>query len=167
MRIELRLILWVTALAMFSLVIFRGFSQAPSLTLPDIERDGAEASESLHRVATITPAPERRDELLLPEIDAAARPMFEIVAGIPEPMIVEVERPVEVYPPKLKGIVEQGGRFLAVFSEGSGDSPYSVVGVGDSVQGYRVRAIESDHVAAESSSRETVIFKLRGAGELP
>lgn len=167
MRYELRLILWVTAIGLLMASVWRGFWRDADLSSQDlvvgVTNIYQEDSHTLER-------PDRGKKLwvgTLPKVDLGQRSMFKVDAP-PPPEIVTGStdaRPVEL--PILKGIVDQAGRRAAVFSEPAGSFPYAVTSVGEQFGGYTLVEIEGERVVARSAEGDAVIFKLRGAGELP
>jgi hypothetical protein len=166
MRVELRVILWVTALAVIGLAVLRGFWHVPQLSSRDVVQDMVATSKLTAPVVGAVREAASRRSASLPDVDVTSRPMFDIVAAVAAPVIVEETIETEVYLPILKGIIEQDEHFLAVFSLPPEPS-YTTIAVGDRFQGYRVLSIGGDFVSVLSPSNETVIFRLRGAGELP
>lgn len=167
MRYELRLILWVTAIALLTISVWRGFWPDAELSSKDItaavtniyleNSSSSEASDQSKKLWVGT----------LPEIDPGQRTMFAVdVARPPEIVTSSVDTlPVEL--PVLKGIVDRSGRRAAVFAMPAGPSPYVVATVGEQFAGYTLVEIEREQVVTRSAGGDAVIFKLRGIGELP
>lgn len=165
MRVELHLILWVTAAASIGAVLFH--SNAEHSQIPSI------GSGTAMEVAVLgsknpgprTPSKDAHFPRQLPDIDEDARALF-VVSGQPE---IEPPLPSEVAsaPPVLKGIISSAGGPRAVFAVDPTAIDYVVAAIGQSVGEYRIKDIASDRVLGISAGGDEVTFNLRGAGEHP
>ncbi|OEO31852.1 hypothetical protein VW23_014340 [Devosia insulae DS-56] len=165
MRVELHLILWVTAVVSISAVLFHGsaeVSQIPSMG------SGAALEVAVLQDGSSGPMTASTDvdfPRSLPQIDEGARWLF-AVAG---PAEIEAPLPTEVAstPPVLKGIISSAGGLRAVFALTPQATDYVVAATGEEVGEYRIKDIAADRVLGVSAGGDEVTFNLRGAGEHP
>lgn len=166
MRAELHLILWVTAVASLSAVIFRGSFEAPQISLP-VSGSVAEVSvlastTSGQTVGDIASSFPRS----LPDLDEDARPLFD-VGELPQVLEVGAHNVPESGPPLLKGIISGADGLRAVFVLDATTTEYRVAGPGESIGEFRIKDVTADRVLAVSAGGDDVTFNLRGAGEHP
>jgi len=164
MRNELHLILWVTAVASLSAVLFRSSFEVPQIPSP---LSGSAAEVSVLASANLGPADasiEAPLPLSLPDLDEDARPLFE-VGGPPQAVEVAPHSTPGAGPPMLKGIISSADGLRAVFVLDGTTTDYKVAGPGESVGEYRIKDVAADRVFAVSAGGDDVTFNLRGAGE--
>lgn len=165
MRLELHLILWVTAAASVGAVLFHSsaeFSQIPSIG------SGAAMEVAVLEDASSGPMAASTDggfPRTLPQIDKGARWLFAVV----EQAAIEAPQPTEIASslPVLKGIISGADGLRAVFALTPGAADYVVAATGQSVGEYRIKDIAADRVLGVSAGGDEVTFNLRGAGEHP
>lgn len=166
MRIELHLILWVTALVSLAVPIFHGNSKSVEVEFPS--RD-----PTVMTVDSKPPDPSGKDEPTadilsrqLPEFDAQARPLFYIkdVASEGTPNVVAAAEPDVL--PVLKGIVSSGNDLRGIFFV-EADGSYVSAAVGDEVGSLRVVSIQPDRLQMAPAAGKPITLVLRGVGENP
>jgi len=166
MRLELHLILWVTAGLAVVAALFHGdstqlriSSRVPESAELYVLHDSEQRSPSgrFNRALLGVSAGEFEPGSRLFAVTAS--PVSNGDAGIP---VAEVPQVV----PILKGILDgEEGRRAVFAAEGLG--AYRTAAEGDTVAGYLIEEIGSDRVVATGADNDAVTFTLRGAGERP
>jgi hypothetical protein len=164
LRLEGHAILWAIALLSLAVVFARGGAET-LVEGPGVEWDaGPDTLVAAGAVAYAGDGGNPAYPRSLPELTSVGRPLFAVAPG---PQVQPMPAAAQATAPLLKGIVSEGGRPRAVFGTGGDAASYMTAGVGELAAGYRIERIEADAVIASSPGGETVVFRLRGAGELP
>ena len=166
LRLEGHLLLWVAALVSMAAVTMHGTAEPPALQDEARER-GASGPSPMASVAKVLGGTHQVYPRVLPNLEASGRPLFAATrsAALVEP--VSTPARVEAAPPMLKGVVSDGITQRAVFGVAGEQMSYLTAGPGQLAAGYRIERIEADRVVVASPDGETLVLKLRGAGELP
>lgn len=163
MRLEIHLILWVTAVALVTASLFigwRGETELNSLARASIGLEQDETNPIHDQQATV----EGRGTAALPSINPSARSIFPSVmpmVGYEQPILSVNALPVVV------GIFSTAGRMAALIVESGGLQP-KLFEEGDALGNFVIRHISMDGVVLENTAdgtQESIL--LRGAGELP
>lgn len=165
-RAELHLILWVTAAAAVSAVLFRSSFEVPQIPSP---RSGSAAEVSVlghEGSGAPTASADLNIPRSLPQIDNAARSLFKVGSLPQSPEVAPSSAPASA-PPVLKGIISGVEGLRGVFVLDAAATAYVVAGPGESIGEYRIKDVAADHVVAVSTGGDDVTFNLRGAGEHP
>ncbi len=162
-RLELQLFLWVTAVALVALGIFRGSAPVPRLLLDEFDTDSAPVVNIAdHRTAG---ALGLRADLFTDDafLGSGSRPIFREQAVTPTLADIDVVVTSMHVLPILKGIISSGKELRAVFASSS--DAYLVVGPGEHVAEFTIVSIAGDQVLAHDDLGVSQVFALRGAGE--
>lgn len=168
MRIELHLILWVSALVFGAFVIFHGYDSSLSIGYPQVESgnlpgeqepisvdEAARQSPALLDSELLVDAPGTRDIFTARTSEPVAMPAEVLVAA---PILSEIV---------LKGVVGSGP-YLRIIVSKTGSDAYFALAAGEKFEQFEVKAISDDGaILRNSSTGEERILTLRGLGEAP
>jgi hypothetical protein len=164
LRIELQLILWVTAGVLAALIVFRsdggGAILVSDLTSAPPIADATSPSAAIPKRIDVDPAPVSQ----LDEIASRSRSIFSVAVDPVPARPIEAAVPSRVLP-ILKGIFSIGSEKRAVFLAHSDAGGYVSADVGDEVDDVTITLIDAERVVAVDADEKTYSFTLRGAGE--
>jgi hypothetical protein len=166
LRREIHLILWVSALSLIGLALFRATLITSSISLGELDSVTTGTSVGAGVISDASSVEGNEWKRSFADVPLSSRTLFPSPAQTSTSAVDVVPDAHPAIEPALRGILSTEAGRKGVFVDPT-TGGYLVVGIGERIAGYTVEAIDSDQLVAQSTDAEQVIFYLRGPGELP